>query len=267
VRILLTILSLIFCATTFAQNDSSFVLVGSYKGDVVDAALDNLDNLYVISSTGQIKKYNAAGDSIAVYNQLRNFGKTFVIDVSNPLKVLLFYKDFSTVVVLDRFLAGITTINLKNFKIIQPAAVGLSYDNNIWVYDEYDSKLKKINEQGDLILETSDLRGALNISLSPQKIINDNGLVYVADTTTGIFVFDNYGSFKRKVPLVNWQTIGVGKNAVVSISKDVITVYNTSTLMQTEKKLPYYNPLARSFISGDKFVTYSAQQLQVYRYR
>ena len=135
------------------------MLVGSYKGDVVDAALDNLDNLYVISSTGQIKKYNAAGDSVAVYNQIRNFGKSFAIDVSNPLKVLLFYKDFSTVVVLDRFLAGITTVNLKNHNIIQPAAVALSYDNNIWVYDEYDSKLKKINEQGDLILETSDLRG------------------------------------------------------------------------------------------------------------
>lgn len=256
-----------FCAPSFAQKDSSFVLVGSYKGDVVDAAMDNLDNLYVISSTGQIKKYSAAGDSIAVYNQVRNFGKSFAIDVSNPLKVLLFYKDFSTVVVLDRFLAGITTINLKNFNILQPAAVGLSYDNNIWVYDEYDSKLKKINEQGDLILETSDLRGALNLSLSPQKIINDNGLVYVADTTSGIFVFDNYGSFKRKVPLVNWQTIGVYKNSVISINRDLLTVYNTSTLMQSQKKIPLFNPLARSFIIGDKFITFSPQQIQVYRFR
>jgi hypothetical protein len=260
-------MTFLFCATSFAQQDSSFVLVSSYKGDVVDAALDNLDNLYVISSTGQIKKYNAAGDSVALYNQVRNFGKSFSIDVSNPLKVLLFYKDFSTVVVLDRFLAGITTINLKNHNIIQPAAVGLSYDNNIWVFDEYDGKLKKINEQGDRILETSDLRGALNLSLSPQKIINDNGFVYVADTTSGIFVFDNYGSFKRKVPLVNWQTVGVGKNAVISVSGDMITVYNTSTLMQTQKRLPYYNPLARSFISGDKFVTFSPQEIQIYKFR
>ena len=266
-KILITIVCLLLCATSFAQKDSSFVLVGSYKGDVVDAAMDNLDNLYVISSTGQIKKYNAGGDSIAVYNQVRNFGKSFAIDVSNPLKVLLFYRDFSTVVVLDRFLAGITTINLKNFNILQPAAVGLSYDNNIWVYDEYDSKLKKINEQGDLILETSDLRGALNLSLSPQKIINDNGLVYVADTTTGIFVFDNYGSFKRKVPLVNWQTIGVHKNTVISINRDLLTVYNTSTLMQSQKKIPFFNPLARSFISGDKFITFSPQQIQVYRFK
>ena len=266
-KIFLTIAALFFCALTFAQNDSSYVLIGSYKGDVVDAAVDNLGNLYVISSQGQIKKYNAAGDSVGIYNQVRNFGKSFSIDVSNPLKVLLFYKDFSTVVVLDRYLSGITTVNLKNFNILQPAAVGLSYDNNIWVYDEYDSKLKKINEQGDLILETPDLRAALSFNLSPQKIINDNGLVYVADTTAGIFVFDNYGSFKKKVPLVNWQSIGISKNTVTSVDKELITVYNTSTLMQSQKRHPFYKADARSFISGDKFVTFSSHQLQVYRQR
>ena len=266
-RILITILTTFFCAGAFAQKDSAFIAIGTYKGDVADAAMDNLGNLYVISTTGQIKKYNAAGDSMAVYNQLKNFGKTFAIDVSNPLKVLLFYKDFSTVVVLDRFLAGITTINLKNFHIIQPAAVGLSYDNNIWVFDEYDSKLKKINEQGALILETSDLRAALNLSLSPQKIINDNGLVYVADTSSGIFVFDNYGSFKRKVPLVNWQSISVNKANVISIDKELITIYNTSTFIQSQKKHPFFAPDTRSFISGDKFISFTPQLLSVYRYR
>ena len=108
---------------------------------------------------------------------------------------------------------------------------------------------------------------ALNLSLSPQKIINDNGFVYVADTATGIFVFDNYGSFKRKIPLLNWQTISVHKNSVASINKDLITVYNTSTLMQSQKKIPFFNPLARSFVSGDKFITFSPQQVQVYRFR
>ena len=156
---------LILCASSLlagAQTDSSFTLVRTYTGEIADAALDNLGNLYIVSPGGQIRKFNAAGDSVAIYNQVRNSGKLFSIDVSNPLKILLFYKDFSSVVVLDRFLSAITTVNLKKYSILQPTAVGLSYDNHIWVFDEYDSKLKKIDEQGNLLLETSDFRTALN---------------------------------------------------------------------------------------------------------
>jgi hypothetical protein len=107
---------------TYAQKSTldSFVLIKTYSGDIADVAMDNLDNLYIISTTGQIKKLNAAGDSIAVYNQTKNYGQLYSIDVSNPLKPLLFYKDFSTVVILDRFLANQSALDLKKFSILNP---------------------------------------------------------------------------------------------------------------------------------------------------
>ena len=40
----------------------------------------------------------------AVFNDVKKFGQATLIDVSNPLKVLLYYRDFATIVVLDRFL-------------------------------------------------------------------------------------------------------------------------------------------------------------------
>src|SRR5438552_18644937 len=88
-----------------AQNESPHKLISMIRGDIVDFAVDNLDNVYVLASTDQLKKYNAAGDSVAVFNNVKKFGKLSTIDVSNPLKVLLYYKDFSTIVVLDRLLA------------------------------------------------------------------------------------------------------------------------------------------------------------------
>jgi len=38
------------------------------------------------------------------------------IDVTNPLKILLYYKKFTTVVVLDRFLNIRNTINFRKKK-------------------------------------------------------------------------------------------------------------------------------------------------------
>ncbi len=259
--------------TSFAQplkttpaSDSSFVLMRTYEGDIADAAMDHLENLYLISSKGQVKKFSATGDSLAVYNQVKNYGQLSAIDVSNPLKILLFYKDFSTVVVLDRFLASLATVDLRKFSILQPGAIGLSYDNNIWVFDEYDNKLKKIDEQGNKLFESNDFRAVFNQGIAPQKIISDNGFVYLADTASGVYVFDNYGSFKKKIPLFNWQSIAVSGNHLVSTTHDLITVYNTFTQLQKDKKPPFL-PYLHSFTNADKWINFSSGRLQIYQYR
>jgi hypothetical protein len=259
------IICCLFAQTAFAQKDSSFVLVKTFTGDIVNVALDNLDNIYLTSSTGQIKKLSPAGDSLSVYNQVRNFGQPFSIDVSNPLKILLFYKDFSSVVVLDRFLAVRATIDLRRQNILQPTAVGLSYDNNIWVFDEFDSKLKRIDEQGNLLSETSDLRIAINQSISPQRILNDNKTVYLADTTNGIFVFDNYGTFKRKVPITKWQSLEVIQNHIISIQNGFISIYDPATFVERKQKLPVFQSYLSAFTHANRFVLLSKDSVQIYR--
>jgi hypothetical protein len=266
-KFFLFMISCLVVAVTGAQvTDSSFSLIKTYKGDVAGAAVDNLDNLYIISSTGQVKKFGAKGDSIGVFNGIRNFGKLNTIDVSNPLKPLLFYKDLSNVVVLDRFLANRASLNLRQFNILQPSAIGLSYDNNIWVFDQYDNKLKKIDEAGNILLQTDDFRQLFNTSFAPQKIMNDNGFVYLADSTNGIFVFDNYGTFKRKILLKNWSTIDVWNGKVVRLSNNAIIVYNPASFL--EKSLSYprsFTPYLRSFTTANKLITFSSDSLQIYR--
>ena len=171
----LIIVSFCFTSSAYSQiADTGFSLVRTYKGDIVGAAVDNLDNLYIISSTGQVKKFGVKGDSVGVFNGMRKYGKLYNIDVTNPLKPLLFYKDFSNVVVLDRFLANRTSLNLRQFNILQPSAIGLSYDNNIWVFDVFDSKLKKIDEAGNICPNRSGqiLGASVCASRSPRRIVS-----------------------------------------------------------------------------------------------
>lgn len=247
-------------------NDSAFSLVKTYKGDITGVALDNLDNLYILSSTGQVKKFGAKGDSVGVFNGIRNFGKLYSIDVTNPLKPLLFYKDLSNIVVLDRFLANRASINLRQFNILQPTAIGLSYDNNIWVFDQFDYKLKKIDEAGTILSQTDDFRMLFNQSFAPQKIINQDGFVYLADSSKGILVFDNYGTFKRKILLNNWNTIDVWKGMIVRLSKDAIVVYNPTSFTERSYRFPSsFTPYLNSFTNTNKLITFSSDSLRIYR--
>ncbi|HEV7621348.1 MAG TPA: hypothetical protein VGO09_06440 [Flavisolibacter sp.] len=251
---------------SLAQRDTSFKLIKTYNGDIADAVIDNLDDIYIISSAGQIKKFTPSGDSV-FYNQVKKYGRLYTLDVTNPLKLLLFYKDYSTIVILDRYLSSITSIDLPKNSILQPSAIGLSYDNNIWVFDEYDSKLKKIDMQGNKLLETSDFRSIFNHTISPQKIINDNGFVYLADTANGVLVFDNYGSFKKKILVKNWQSIAINSNYVISTNNETVSFYNTTTFLQTDRRMPFFKPYIHSYTSANKLITFSSDTLNVYLHR
>ena len=258
---------LVLCQISIGQRDTAFHLLGTLPGEIADAAIDNLGNVYVLTTTDQLKKYNAAGDSLAVYNNVRRFGKVYSIDVSNPLKVLLYYKDFSSIVVLDRLLAIRSTIVLRRKNILDVTAIGQSFDNNIWVFDAFDNKLKKIDDEGNVLLETPDLRQVFNQALAPQQIIDQNNQLYLYDPVNGLFVFDYYGTFKRKIPLLGWSNVSITDKYVFGISNESLQSYNVSTLMESQQKFPgNFAPYYRYHISNNKLIALSKDGLHIYSY-
>ncbi len=195
-----------------AQYDTSINPQQQYsiEGNYKDFYVDNLNNTYLINGDNQLKKFNNKGDSVAVSNALRKYGDIYTIDVSNPLKISVFYKDVSTLVILDRFLSNQNTIDLRQYGIVQASAAAQSYDNNYWVFDAVENKLKKIDDNGNILLQTPDFRTIFVNAFSPQKIIDNTGYVYLYDVNNGWLIFDCYGAFKQNIPqpgLIDVQVI------------------------------------------------------------
>lgn len=229
------LLSLIFCR---AQNDSSFTLIKKIKGEITAFAVDHLNNIYLLTATDQLKKLDDKGDSVAVFNNVRNFGKVSFLDVSNPLRVLLYYKDFSTVVVLDRLLNIRSTIDLRQQNIFQVQAVGLSYDNKLWVYDEQENKLKKIDDDGKILFETSDFRQLFNEAFTFTSITDQDGLLYLYDVQKGVLVFDYYGALKRKISFTGVKNFKVSGKYLFGIKNDSLLRYQPDIFLSKEILLP-----------------------------
>lgn len=241
------LLFLLLAGIAKAQADTSFKLVKTIKGDIVAFTIDNLDNIYLLSSTNQVKKLNANGDSIAIFNDVKKFGQATLIDVSNPLKVLLYYKDFATIVVLDRFLNIRNTIDLRKQNILQARAIGQSYDNKIWIYDELESKLKKIDEDGTMLSETPDFRQLFGSAPMPQKIFDQDQYVYLYDSAQSVFVFDYYGALKNKILIGGWQNFKVAGKYIFGSKGNSLYRYDIKTFRLDEWKMPAEIARAEAF--------------------
>jgi hypothetical protein len=239
-----TILLLTACCCTApavnAQNDSLFTFIKTIKGSFTDFAVDNLDNIYVLTATNQLKKTNSRGDSLAVFNDVKRYGAVTQLDVTNPLKLLLYYRNFSTIVVLDRFLNSRNTINLRRQEIFAANCISTSYDNNIWLYDEQDYKLKKIDDDGRVLLESNDFRMLFDSVPSAVQITDRNNFVYLYDSTKGFYSFDYYGSFKNRVPFLHWSNTGVSEKNVYGFSNNKLFSYQPLSLDLKEYPLPAF---------------------------
>jgi hypothetical protein len=232
---LLLVIILISPRKVFASVDTTWNLQEEnfIEGSYSDFYVDNLNNIYLLTKNNQLKKINDKGDSAGVSNALRKFGDIYSLDVSNPLKILVYYKDFGTIVILDRFLSSINTIDLRKYGILQAQAVSQSYDNNYWVFDEVENKLNKIDDNGNILLQTPDFRTIFDESFSPEKIIDYNGFVYLYSKKSGCLIFDYYGAFKQKIEQSNLNYVQVIKDELYGFDSNHVYRFNIQNLTST----------------------------------
>ncbi|MGF2413813.1 MAG: hypothetical protein ACQUYJ_15885, partial [Ferruginibacter sp.] len=159
-------------------------------------------------------------------------------DVTNPLKILLYYKNFATVVVLDRFLNIRNTINFRKKNIFSVQTIATSYDNNIWLFDEQDYKLKKIDEEGKQLQESTDFRMLFDSVPSPTQLTDKENFIYLYDAEKGFYIFDYYGSFKNRLPFSGWNNVAVSEKNMYGFKNNTLYSYELNSLTLKEYQLP-----------------------------
>jgi len=222
------------------QSDSAFQFIKTIKGSFTYFNVDNLDYMYLLTKNNQLKKLNENGDSVAVFNDVKKYGNPDFMDVTNPLKTLLYYKNYSTIVTLDRLLAPRNNINLRKQNIFYVNNVTLSYDNYIWIFDEEDYRLKKIDEEGKILQSSVDWRMLFDTVPAPVKMIDRDNFVYLYDTTKGFYIFDYYGGFKNRLTFLNWTNVEVNGNFIYGFKNNSLYSYVLKSLQLKEYKLPAF---------------------------
>ena len=248
-----------------SQVDSVFKFEREWGNQIIDFSVDALGNLYILSKNDQLKKVDVKGDSVAVFNAVKRYGQLYSIDVTNPLKILLYYKDFGTVLTLDRFLSVRNTLDLRRQSIFQVKAVGLAYDNNIWVFDEQDGRLKRLAEDGKLILATNDLRLIFDTLPSPDFITDQDGLVYLYDTNRGVYLFDYYGALKSRIPFTGWRDFMVAAKTIYGRKENEMLKYEPGSLNLKHVRIPtQFQSATRIRITQQKLYVLDNGVLSVY---
>ena len=240
IKFILSLLCGCVAVATYSQSDSSFQFIRSIKGNFSYFNVDNLDNVYLVTNTNQLKKIDEKGDSVGVFNDVKRYGNPSSIDVTNPLKILLYYKNYATVVILDRLLSLRNIINFRKQNIFTVQTIATSYDNNIWLFDEQDYKLKKIDETGKLLQETTDWRILFDSVPSPTRLIDRDSYIYLYDPGKGFYIFDYYGGYKNRLAFLNWNNVEVSGKNLYGFNNNILYSYELNSFGLRTWQLPAF---------------------------
>lgn len=221
-----------------SRQPGIFTLSRVIAGEIADFTVDNLGNIYLLGIDNRLKKVSPTGDSLAVFNDVRRYGKVSFVDATNPLKLLVYYREFTTIIELDRYLNIVNTIDLRNLNILQAKAIGPAYNNDIWVYDELEARLKRVRDDGTLADQTSDFRQLFDTVPDPAYICDQGGLVYLYDVSKGLYAFDHYGGLKTHIVLPGWLDFQVIDKQVLGRDRQKLFRYQLGTLDMREEPIP-----------------------------
>jgi hypothetical protein len=116
-------------------------------------------------------------------------------------------------------------------------------------------------------MEPSDLRSIHTGALSPSSILNDNGFVYLADKNNGIFVFDNYGSFKGRLDIKSSGNLDVVNGLIISTNENSLSLYDPNTFNSSIRTLPSsFGRYTKSLTVGNRLLLITDHSLRIYQF-
>lgn len=219
------------------EHQDSSVVTHFIKEKVTYFRVDKLGQSYIVNEVEELVKYDAKGEKLFTYFD-RTFGKISYIDVTNPFQIAVFYADFQTIVWLDRTLNPMSSVDFSRFGFFQIEVFGVSSDNHLWIYDNASFQIKKINTQGEIMVESVELNNRFP-NLKPSSIVEKNSRIYLNNPETGILVFDNFGQFIETLPIPNLTNFQLINNQLFYKKNKKLYRFQFKTLTHQEIKLPF----------------------------
>ncbi len=232
-----TFVLILLFSTASAQDSLRIVKQFRPEQPIRSFAVDNLDNLYLLTRARELVKYDAQLKWVGNHrNQV--LGPLRQVDVTNPLQLLLFYAENAVLLQLDNMLYTTNRFEIGKLNLSENSLVCRSFDNNIWLYDARAFRLRKLANDLRVVVEGEWLQNKLQTALSPTDLIESGERLYLNDPEVGILVFDLYGAYLKTLPITGQETLQVYQGKLYYSQGDQLFYYDTQKLQHQPISLP-----------------------------
>ena len=212
---------------------------------------DGLGNNYYIKNNEIIKQDNKQKWG---YKNVA-LGKINSVDIINPLKIIVFYENFNTIITLDNQLNEIQKLNLSDIDgSIFASKIGLGSQNQFWIYNALTQQIMLF----DYVNNTSK-----NIGNPIQENIkytqSDFNNFYWIDEINNWYSIDIFGKLTLLASIPDFEKIQIITNEKILFLKDD-TMYCLNNKTKTVDKIEIVEKSLQNFYYKDQILAIFTNQ-------
>lgn len=214
------------------------------EGRFDDMTTDNIGQIY-LTRGNEVFLYNLNGEMMYQFSDF-SYGRIGSIDTRNPMKVTVFYPDFSRIAFLDNTLSKNRdqSLRLDRLQLNLVQLVCTSFDNGFWVYDPVNFRLLRFDQHMNVTNEIGPVNQLVGVSLDPTHMAEDGDWLYLNDPAQGIFRFDIFGTYSKMIPVKGVRAMQVRDNGIFLTKDDGFYRFDPMLLEEEAIDLPESGALA-----------------------
>ena len=232
------------------------------------ASLDRRGGLYVADADNNIRQFGPEGLPLNTYAPAQP-GHVGQLEAFNLTNTLVFYDDRQQLVLLDRFLAPLSELRLADYLDGTVRVATLAPDNQIWLLDESTLTLREFDPGTLRLVQNTPLDLLIGRTRPDFRFIRQyQNNTYLVDKTTGVYVFDNLGNYKKKLPLPGLNTVGFRGDELYYLDDNQVRFFHLYNLTARAVALPPATDAGalRQVLVGEQYAyLFTTQGVAVYR--
>jgi hypothetical protein len=222
---------------------------------------DQFGRLYILNGSNLTCR-DSALNVLYTYSDLSK-GPFSSVDVTDPLKILLFSADFSTLTFLDQKLTvkG-SPLNLQFMEVANASLCCSSYESGFWVYDASSAQLLRFNYLSQQVL-SNNITALTGETVHPVFMTEIGNSLFISDTSSGIFEFDRYGGYIKMIPVKRVINILKASDRLLFCTPDDLIAYSPLDHTLTNLSLPEHATDVCTW--RDRLILLNGLKLKIYR--
>jgi hypothetical protein len=256
---------LLFFFVVFQLNAQEFKLVSSTKFNATTfVGVDSYRNTYSIRD---MVLYKEGPDGSFTFNDFQ-LGSLSSVDIINPLKIVLFYEDTNTVLLLDNKLNLIERITFNNLvEFVNTSTATNAGNSKLWIFNVDSQQLELYNY-------ISNQKTVVSLPFPGKLISQASNFNYCFVLTENkLREFNRYGSLISEFPMTGYEKIIHHKKNIIVLKENKLFLFLNDPLdseNQTIKPINITipeNKIKDLYLTEDFLYIYDGKNLHTFSYK
>ncbi len=223
--------------------------------------VDHFGNIYTVEGT-ELTKYSSNKEVLSNFSDAL-LGEITSVDVSNPLRIQLFYREFNQVLYLNQNLSSISdAIDLYAYSDNETQLCCDASSGGFWMYNQDDNQAFHVSRQGKVVNKSVFLTSYFK-DVSPSNMIEYQERLYFLIPLKGLVILNKFGHFVQQIPLSEISDFCFDNQELLYFKNNTWFRYNS--IMTSDSiifKIKDSGEI-RSRIQSNKIYIYSEDQISI----